>query len=178
MILSSMSNFFIEREGTRGAWAAQSVERPTSAQVMILWFVSSSPVSGSLLTAQSLLQIPCPCLSLPLPHLSLSQKLKTKKKRKRAQVRGHPATDVQAGAFQTPVGAAWLFLLHHPPPALGIPYAFVKFDLCILRERERERASAGEGQRERGREKIPSRLRTVSAEPNAGLQLTNCEIMA
>ena len=37
-----------------GAWVAQSVKHPTSAQVMILWFVSSSPVSGSVMTAQSL----------------------------------------------------------------------------------------------------------------------------
>ena len=38
----------------RGAWVAQSVKRPTSAQVMISQFVSSSPASGSVLTAQSL----------------------------------------------------------------------------------------------------------------------------
>ena len=38
----------------RGAWVAQSVERPTLAQVRISQFVSSSPVSGSVLTAQSL----------------------------------------------------------------------------------------------------------------------------
>ena len=37
--------------GPRVAW---SVGRPTSPRVMILWFVSSSPVSGSVLTAQSL----------------------------------------------------------------------------------------------------------------------------
>ena len=43
--------------------------------------------------------------------------------------------------------------------------------------RERERAQAGEGQRERGREKIPSRLHAVSREPNAGLDLTNHEIV-
>ena len=36
------------------AWVAQSVKRPTSAQVMISWFVSSSPLLGSVLTAQSL----------------------------------------------------------------------------------------------------------------------------
>ena len=30
------------------------VERPTSAQVMISWLVSSSPALGSMLTAQSL----------------------------------------------------------------------------------------------------------------------------
>ena len=33
---------------------AQSVECPTSAQIMISWFVSSSLASGSVLTAQSL----------------------------------------------------------------------------------------------------------------------------
>ena len=37
-----------------GAWVAQSVERPTSAQVMISWFISLSPALGSVLTAQSL----------------------------------------------------------------------------------------------------------------------------
>ena len=31
--------------------------------------------------------------------------------------------------------------------------------------------------RERGRERIPSRLHTVSAEPDVGLETTNCEIM-
>ena len=40
----------------------------------------------------------------------------------------------------------------------------------------------GEGQRERERERerrerIPSRLHTISAEPNAGLKLMNHEIM-
>ena len=39
---------------TWGAWVAQSVERPTSAQVMISQLVSSSPTSGPVLTAQSL----------------------------------------------------------------------------------------------------------------------------
>ena len=38
----------------RGIWVAQSVERPTSAQVMISRFVSLSPALGSVLTAQSL----------------------------------------------------------------------------------------------------------------------------
>ena len=54
----------------RGTWVAQSVLRPTSAQVMISWSVSSSPVSGSVLTALSLelLQILCLLLSLSLPR--------------------------------------------------------------------------------------------------------------
>ena len=37
-----------------GAWVAQSVKHPTSAQVMISQLVSSSPALGSVLTAQSL----------------------------------------------------------------------------------------------------------------------------
>ena len=37
-----------------GAWVAQSLKRPTSAQVMISQSVSLSPTSGSVLTAQSL----------------------------------------------------------------------------------------------------------------------------
>ena len=37
-----------------GAWAAQLVERPTLAQVMISQFVSLSPASGSVLKTQSL----------------------------------------------------------------------------------------------------------------------------
>ena len=36
------------------AWVAQLVGHPTSAQVMILGFVSLSPVLGSVLTAQIL----------------------------------------------------------------------------------------------------------------------------
>lgn len=40
-------------EHWRGAWVAQSVKRPTSAQVMSSPFVSSSHASGSVLTAQS-----------------------------------------------------------------------------------------------------------------------------
>ena len=56
-----------------GAWVAQSVERPTWAQVMISRFVSSSPASGSVLTAQSLepaLGSVSPSLSAP-PLLTL-----------------------------------------------------------------------------------------------------------
>ena len=37
-----------------GTWVAQSAKHPTSAQVMISWFMSLSPTSGSVLTAQSL----------------------------------------------------------------------------------------------------------------------------
>ena len=57
-----------------GAWVAESVKRLTVAQVMISWFVSSSPALGCVLTVRS----PEPALdsvSLSLsapPLLSLS----------------------------------------------------------------------------------------------------------
>ena len=63
-----------------GAWVAQLVERPTSAQVMILQPVSSSPASGSVPTARSLEPASdsgSPFLSLLLPcshSLSLENK--------------------------------------------------------------------------------------------------------
>ena len=47
------TNFYLKKQ-TRGAWVAQTVERPTLAQVTISWSVSSSLASGSVLTAQSL----------------------------------------------------------------------------------------------------------------------------
>ena len=43
----------------------------------------------------------------------------------------------------------------------------------MLRGRDRER----KGQREGERNRTPSRLRTVSSEPDAGLELMNREIM-
>ena len=72
----------------RGAWVAQSVERPTSAQVMISRSVSSSPASGSVLTAWSPLWILRLLLAPLLPQLcsisvslSLSKINKCKKKK-------------------------------------------------------------------------------------------------
>ena len=56
-----------------GAWVAQPVKRLTLAQVMISWSMSLSPVSGSVLMAQSLE----PALDLRLPQactLSLKNK--------------------------------------------------------------------------------------------------------
>ena len=62
-------------------WVAQSVKPPTSAQVMTSQSLSLSPMSGSVLTAQSLEPASdsvSPSLSLPLPthalSLSVSQK--------------------------------------------------------------------------------------------------------
>ena len=53
----------------KGTWVAQLGKCPTSAQVMILWFLSSSPVSALCwwLGAWSLLQILCLLPSPPLP---------------------------------------------------------------------------------------------------------------
>ena len=42
------------KSAQKGTWVAQLVKWPTSAQVMISQFVSSSPTPGSVLTAQSL----------------------------------------------------------------------------------------------------------------------------
>ena len=64
----------------RGAWVAQLVKRPTSAQVMISRFVGLSPTLGSVLTAQSLEPASdsvSPSLSAP-PPLTLCLSLKNK----------------------------------------------------------------------------------------------------
>ena len=70
----------LDVEPVSGAWVAQSVKRPTSTQVMTSRFMSSCPVSGSVLTARSLEPASdsvSPSLSAPPPFmlcLSLSQK--------------------------------------------------------------------------------------------------------
>ena len=64
----------------RGTWVAQMVKHLTLAQVMILRFVGSSPVSDSVLTAQSLEPVSDsvpPSFSVPNPLtfcVCLSQK--------------------------------------------------------------------------------------------------------
>ena len=72
-----------------GAWVAQSVKRPTSAQVMISYSVSLSPTLGSALTAQSLepashsaLPPLMVCLSLSLPPQKINKQKKKKLKEK------------------------------------------------------------------------------------------------
>ena len=50
----NVPRFPVEIQNLRGAWVAHLVKSPTSAQVMIAGFVSSSPASGSVLSAQSL----------------------------------------------------------------------------------------------------------------------------
>ena len=75
-----MTIMSINRGLLRGTWVVQSAGRSTSAQVMISWFVGSSPASGSVLTAQSLepawdsVSLPLPLPALLTLCLSLSQK--------------------------------------------------------------------------------------------------------
>ena len=64
--------------GTAGWLSQLSFRLLTSAQVTILQFVSSSPTSGSALTAQSLLGILSPLSALPPLVLSLSFSLSLK----------------------------------------------------------------------------------------------------
>ena len=57
---------------------AQSVKRPTSAQVMVSWLVGSNPAMGSVLTAWSLEPASdsvSSCFSAPPPSHSLSLSL-------------------------------------------------------------------------------------------------------
>ena len=76
-----------EIEPSRGTWVAQSVKHPTSAQVTISQFVSSSPVSGSVLIAKGLEPASdsvSPFLSAPFPSCALSlslSKINIKKKK-------------------------------------------------------------------------------------------------
>ena len=58
--------------GVGDAWVAQSVKRPTSAQVTISGFESSSPALDSVLTARSLE----PASDSVSPHLSVPPLLK------------------------------------------------------------------------------------------------------
>ena len=63
---------------SQGTWVAQSVKRPTSAQVVISRSVSSSPASGSVPTAQSLEPVSdsvSPSLFVPPPLHSVSLSL-------------------------------------------------------------------------------------------------------
>ena len=49
--------------------------------------------------------------------------------------------------------------------------------IYVERESERGRKKVSRGGAERGRERIPSRLHAVSAEPDLGLEPMNCESM-
>ena len=71
----------LKSKAVRGAWVAQLVGHPTSAQIMISWFVSSSPTLGSVLIAHSMKSASDLCLPLslcPSPTHALSPSLKHK----------------------------------------------------------------------------------------------------
>ena len=70
--------FSFERAEHRGASVAQSVKRPTSAQVVISRLVSSSPASGSVSPSRS---------ASPLLVLSLSLKNKHYKNKKQDKIK-------------------------------------------------------------------------------------------
>ena len=81
--MSELSDLPLEKLYTGGTWVAQLVKHSISAQVMILWFVSSSPMLGSVLTDSSELEPASdsvsPSLSVPnLLTLCLSLSLKNK----------------------------------------------------------------------------------------------------
>ena len=58
-------------------------------------------------------------------------------------------------------------------------FIFLNFLYIYFFERQRDRVQVGEGQREKEdtESEAGSRLLAVSTEPDAGLELTNCEIM-
>ena len=68
-------NLSLTLTSPRGAWVTQSVKHPTSAQVMISWFVGWSPVPSSVLTGLSVESGAwlgfCVSLSLAPPPLAL-----------------------------------------------------------------------------------------------------------
>ena len=86
----------LNKNDSWGAWVAQSVGRPTSAQVKILRSVSWSPTSGSVLTAQSLEPVSdsvSPSLSDPPPFmLCLCLKNETLRGAWVAQLVGRPTS--------------------------------------------------------------------------------------
>ena len=79
-----------KKQRVRGAWGAQLAKLPTSAQVMVSWFMGSSPSSGSMLSARSpqpASESVSPSLSAPpllMVSLSLS-KINIKKQKQKKQ---------------------------------------------------------------------------------------------
>ena len=72
------SDKYYKKKQSGGAWMAQSVKGPTSAQIMISQFVGSSPTLGSAVTELQSLQPASdsvsPYLSAP-PHLCCLSKI-------------------------------------------------------------------------------------------------------
>ena len=102
---------------------AQSVEHPSLAQVMVSWFVGSSPASGSVLTAQSpepasdpvspslSLPLPCPCaVSFSLSKINEHLKKETKQWGAwLAQSAEHGTLDLRAVSLSPTLGCRGYF---------------------------------------------------------------------
>ena len=128
--------------GFTGSWVVQLVEHLTLPLRVILRFVSSSPASGSGLTAQSLgpvLDSLSPFLSLPLPHsysVDLSKTNKTLKKSKRKKESWVPR-QVLEGQWKPVEDNNFLF------------YLFIYyFNVYLFLERQRQSMSRGGTERE------------------------------
>ena len=95
--LNKKGRLLLKRTHLRGTWVAQSVKCPTSAQVTISRFMSLSPVSGSVLTAQTLepasdsvfLSLSAPPLLILCLSLSVKNILKKKQQKKNLLKRTH-----------------------------------------------------------------------------------------
>ena len=89
-LICSIVFFFFKDSVSWGAWVAQLVKHPTSAQVVISQFMGLSPESGSVLMAQSLEltsdsvspSLSAPPLPIPCQSLSLKNKYMLKKIKK------------------------------------------------------------------------------------------------
>ena len=77
-----------------------------------------------------------------------------------------------------PINIRFCIIQRCLPVDRALSTLFFLMFVYFLRERERERER--EEREEKGQieeERIPSRLRAVSTEPDMGLKLTNCEVM-
>ena len=134
-----------------GAWVAQSVRRPNSAQVLISGSVSSSPALGSVLTAWSL----GPASDSVSPSLYPSSTCTLSPCLSKINIKkniGQIITGDTRAKSTTNL-------------TLPLPEFFFKF-INLFWEREREQ------------DRIPNRLCSVTTETDLGLDLMNPEITA
>ena len=146
--LSINSARFAFKIGVWGAWVAQLAGCPTSAQVMISWFMGSSPESGSVLTVWNLLGILslslslCPSstyaytLSLSLLHSKINNKIKQKNKIGVWKALPHNSFQHYINLFKS----------------IGYCLFFLTFFWCLFYFWETERESTSRGGAERQRE--------------------------
>ena len=71
-----------------------------------------------------------------------------------------------------------IYCFHIPRKLFFSPVKFIYCEREREREKEKETASWGGAEREGGRERILSRLCALSGEPDARLNIMNCEMMA